>query len=520
MTKPNIILILADDLGYSDIGCYGAADIDSPNLDRLAATGARFSQMYSFARCCPSRAALLTGLHPHQAGVGHMMDDMGTRAYQGYLRDDAVTIAEVLRGAGYRTCMSGKWHVGGFLPAREPESWRPGAPGHPTPMQRGFDRFYGTLAGAGSFFHPHALMEDGDFINDYPDNFYYTDAISDKAIDMIDEAHGDEMPFFLHVAYTAPHWPLHAFPDDIAKYEGAYRGGWDQLRQQRHEELNGLGLLDPAWNISPRDSDSHAWENEENSDWEDLRMAAYAAMIDRMDQGIGKILAKLDALSITDDTLIIFLSDNGGCAEYLAEDGWINSYVPNLPDGRPVLIGNRVGMRPGPADTYMSYDLPWANASNSPFRLYKHWVHEGGISSPCIVHYPAMIDEPAVIHSPIQFIDVLPTFAELAGADYPNEYNENAIQPVEGESFLPALADGDWRRENPLYWEHEGNRAVRVGDWKLVSKHPDDWELYNMIDDRTELNDLSAGERERMQSMSRLYDAWADRCEVRPWPLA
>ncbi|MCY3864216.1 MAG: arylsulfatase [Chloroflexi bacterium] len=519
MTQPNIILILADDLGYSDIGCYGS-EIATPNLDRLAASGARFSQMYSFARCCPSRAALLTGLHPQQAGVGHMMSNRGSRAYQGYLRDDAVTIAEVLKGAGYRTLMSGKWHTGGEYVARHAADWTPGAPGYPIPTQRGFDRFFGTLAGAGSFFHPHALIENGELVDEHPDGFYYTDAITDHALEMIDDAHRDEMPFFLHVAYTAPHWPLHAWPEDIAKYERAYRGGWDRLRQNRHEELNSLGILDPVWRISPRDAESHPWETEPNADWEDLRMATYAAMIDRMDQGIGKIIARLEALNITNDTLIIFLSDNGGCAEYLAEDGWINSYVPNLPDGRPVFIGNRVGMRPGPADTYMSYDLPWANASNSPFRLYKHWVHEGGISSPCIVHYPALIDEPTVIHSPVQFIDVMPTFAELAGTAYPNEFNGNAIQPVEGESFLPALADRAWRRENPLYWEHEGNRAVRLDDWKLVSKHPGDWELYNMIDDRTELNDLSAAEPERVRTMSRLYDAWAERCEVRPWPLS
>ena len=502
MSQPNIILILADDLGYSDIGCFGS-EIATPNLDRLAANGARFSQMYSFARCCPSRAALLTGLHPHQAGVGHMMENRGTRAYQGYLRDDAVTIAEVLKGAGYTTLMSGKWHVGGFLPAREPERWRPGAPGFPTPLDRGFDRFFGTLAGAGSFFHPHALMEDGEFISEYPDDFYYTDAISDKAREMIADAHEQGAPFFLHLAYTAPHWPLHARPEDIAKYEGRYRGGWDTLRKQRHEELNGLGILDPIWRISPRDADSHPWEDNREQEWEDLRMATYAAMIDSMDQGIGRILQTLDALQISDNTMIIFLSDNGGCAEYLAEDGWINSYVPNLPDGRPVRIGNHVGLQPGPADTYMSYDLPWANASNSPFRLYKHWVHEGGISSPCVVSYPAMIEEPTVIHSPTQFIDVLPTCADLAGAAYPAEYEGRAVQQVEGESFRPALEGGAWRRDNPLYWEHEGNRAVRKGDWKLVSKHPGDWELYNMLDDRTELQDLSAGESDRVRKHER-----------------
>lgn len=519
MSQPNIILILADDMGFSDIGCYGS-EIETPNLDFMAQNGARFSQMYSFARCCPSRAALLTGLHPHQAGVGHMVDNRGSRAYQGYLRDDCVTIAEVLKGAGYQTLMSGKWHTGGRLPAREPDVWEPGTKGYPTPQQRGFDQFYGTLVGAGSFFYPHALTENGEFVKEYPDDFYYTDAITDNAIDMISSAHADDQPFFLHVAYTAPHWPLHALPDDIAKYEGKYRHGWDTLRKNRHEELNSLGILNPIWNISPRDDDSHPWADEQYTDWEDLRMAIYAAQIDRMDQGIGRILDTLRDLDIEDDTFIVFLSDNGGCAEYLAEDGWINSFVPDMPNGERVKVGNRQDLRPGAADTYMSYDLPWANASNSPFRLYKHWVHEGGISSPCIVYHPSQIQDACMIHSPIQFIDVLPTFADLAGATYPTEYHGNMIQPMEGESFLPAISNHDWQRENPLYWEHEGNRAVRINEWKLVSKHPDDWELYNMIEDRTELNDLAEGETTRIKNMSALYDVWASRCEVRSWPLA
>ena len=471
MSQPNIILMLADDMGFSDIGCYGS-EIETPNLDRMAENGARFSQMYSFARCCPSRAALLTGLYPQQAGVGHMVQNRGTRAYQGYLRDDAVTIAEVLKGAGYQTLMSGKWHIGGELPARRPEVWQPGSRGYPTPQQRGFDRFYGTLVGGGSFFYPHALTENGEWVSEYPDDFYYTDAISDKAVEMIEDAHRDEQPFFLHVAYTAPHWPLHARAEDIAKYEGKYRDGWDTLRANRHEELNSRGILDPIWAISPRDDASHPWIDEQYRDWEDLRMATYAAMIDCMDQGIGRILEKLDALGIKDNTMIIFLSDNGGCAEYLAEDGWINSFVPNMPDGSRVQVGNRVNLRPGTADTYMSYDLPWANASNSPFRLYKHWVHEGGISSPCIIHYPDKIKEATLIHSPIQFIDVLPTCAALANADYPSEYNGAAIQACEGENFLAALDNPNWQREQPLYWEHEGNRAIRIDEWKLVSKHP------------------------------------------------
>ena len=515
-SQPNIILILADDMGFSDIGCYGS-EIQTPNLDHMAQNGARFSQMYSFARCCPSRAALLTGLYPQQAGIGHMVANRGTRAYQGYLRDDCVTIAEVLKGAGYQTLMSGKWHIGGTLPAHHPEVWQPGTPGHPTPQQRGFDRFYGTLVGAGSFFYPHALTEDGEFVTEYPDDFYYTDAISDKAVEMIEDANESEQPFFLHVAYTAPHWPLHALPEDIAKYEGTYREGWDTLRKNRHEELNSLGILDPIWQISPRDDDSHPWVDEQHTDWEDMRMATYAAQIDRMDQGIGRILDTLRELDIEDNTLIIFLSDNGGCAEFLAEDGHVQRLVLDLPDGSPVQIGNRQELRPGTADTYMSYDLPWANASNSPFRLYKHWIHEGGISSPCIVYWRDKIETPMMIHSPIQFIDVLPTFADIAGASYPDEYNDNTIQPLEGESFAPALSDDSWQREQPLYWEHEGNGAVRIGEWKMVKKYPGSWELYNMIEDRTELNDLIEGEADRVKHMDKLYQDWATRCEVLPW---
>ena len=541
MSQPNIILILADDMGFSDIGCYGS-EIRTPNLDRMAETGARFFQMYSFARCCPSRAALLTGLYPHQAGVGHMVQNLGRRAYQGYLRDEAVTIAELLKGAGYQTLMSGKWHVGGQLPELQPENWQPGAPGYPTPLTRGFDQHFGTLVGSGSFYYPHALTDQGEFLWEYPDDFYYTDAISDKAVEMIDDAQLDARPFFLHVSYTAPHWPLHARPEDIAKYEGLYRDGWDALRQNRHDELNSLGILDPIWQISPRDEEAHPWSEEGHKDWQDLRMATYAAMIDRMDQGIGRIVSRLESLGIAEDTMIVFLSDNGGNAQYLAEDGFVSRQVPDLPDGRPVQLGNRVELRPGPADTYMSYDLPWANASNSPFRLYKYWVHEGGISSPCIVHYPARIKEATLVHSPVQFIDVLPTFAELAGADYPSEYNGVAIQEPEGVSFLPALCDPHWLRDKPLYWEHQGNRAVRIGEWKLVSKHPGTWEhdgsravrigdkklvskhsggweLYNMIKDRTETNDLSGGEADRVRTMAAIYQAWADRCEVRPWPL-
>jgi arylsulfatase A-like enzyme len=516
---PNIILILADDMGFSDIGCYGS-EIRTPNLDQMANKGLRYSQMYNFARCCPSRGALLTGLYPQQSGIGHMMHNYGLSEYQGYLRDDCITIAEVLKTTGYRTLMTGKWHVGGEYDALHPETWTPGKKGYPTPRQRGFDSFYGTLTGAGSYFYPHTLMENDIPINITDSDYYYTDAISDKAVKMIGDAHQEEQPFFLYMAYTAPHWPLHAQQEDIARYRGQYRrGGWESLRAHRHEELKSLGILDPIWNISPRDANAPAWEHTQNQEWEDMRMAVYAAQIDRMDQGIGRVLAKLRELDIEDNTLIMFMADNGGCAEFLAEDGWIENYVQPLPNGERVNVGNRQGIFPGAADTYMSYDLPWANASNSPFRLYKHWVHEGGISTPFIVHWPTQIKTSGIRHTPCQFIDIMATCVQISNAHYPTEYNGQVITPLEGESLVPSFENTDWQRDRPLYWEHEGNRAIRIADWKLVSKHPSNWELYNMIEDRTELHDYAQREPDRVNRLSKLYNEWATRCGVIDYPF-
>lgn len=518
--RPNIILILADDMGYSDIGCFGA-EIRTPNLDAMAERGIRFTQMYNGARCCPTRASLLTGLYAHQAGVGHMVGNHGYPEYQGYLRDDCVTIAEALRLGGYRTLMSGKWHVGGSYNAMDPGSWDPGGPGHPTPRQRGFDRYYGTLDGAGSFFHPHALLRDDTVIHPEGEGYYYTDRITAEACQMIDGAHAEGRPFFLFLSYTAPHWPLHALPEDIAKYEGRYRrGGWDALRASRHESAKGLGILSDRWEITPRDEGAPAWEDVPDPDWEDLRMAVYAAQVDRMDQGIGQVLAKLRALGLEENTLVMFLSDNGGCAELLREDGHVQRYATQTPDGRAIRVGNLPGVRPGGPDTFMSYDLPWANASNSPFRLYKHWVHEGGIATPLVVQWPATIRQPAILHAPCHIIDLMPTFLEAAGVAQPAEYGGRAVQPLEGESLLPALRGEPWQREGVLFWEHEGNLAVRDGDWKLVRKYPGDWELYNMAEDRTELHDLRAADPGRAERMMRWYGEWAARIGVRDWPLA
>ena len=522
MQRPNIVLILVDDMGFSDIGCYGS-EIRTPTLDRLAAGGVRFSQFYNCARCCPTRASILTGLYPHQAGVGHMVGDRHVGpAYQGFLRDDCVTVAEVLRAAGYRTLMSGKWHVGGGYTGNRPETWRPGEPRHPIPVQRGFDRHYGMLGGAGSYFHPPYMIDDDRLIDPgRQPGYYLTDAISEQAVAMIDDAVARQQPFFLYAAYTAPHWPLHAWPDDIERYRGRYaRGGWDAVRTARHEQLKAAGLLDPRWPISPRDEQAPPWPDVPAKQWEDLRMAVYAAQVDRMDQGVGRIVAALEANGVMDNTLILFLSDNGGCAEFVAEDtGTPQPHRYNIPtpDGRPIRVGNTPRIDPGPDDTFASYDLPWANASNTPFRLYKHWVHEGGIATPMIAHWPGVAAAGAAAHAPCHVIDIMATCLDAAGIEHPAEFEGHPVTPIEGESFLPAIRGQRWARQRAICWEHEGNRAVRLDHWKLVSKYPGPWELYDMSTDRTELDDLSGRNPGKLRELTALYDAWAPRVGVVPW---
>ncbi len=537
--RPNIIIMMADDMGWSDIGCYGG-EIKTPTLDQLAAKGVRFTQFYNTGRCCPTRAALLTGLYPHQAGIGWMMSDQKLPGYQGDLKRNCRTIAEVLRPAGYRTYMSGKWHVTKKVRPNEP------ADKHNWPLQRGFDRFFGTIHGAGSFYDPNSLTRDNKLIVPDSKDFFYTDATADNAAMFIKDHKRDhaDKPFFLYVSFTAPHWPMHARPHNIAKYKGKYDSGWDAMRTARYKRQLDMGLIDPAWKLAPRDPRAAAWDDSKNDAdraWHLRNMEVYAAMVDCMDQGIGRIVASLKETGQLDNTLILFLADNGGCAEGMGGNPGIRYRDNNgrddlKPMGKDelqydmipkrtrtgVVLKQGRGVLSGPADTYNGYGVWWANASNTPFREYKHWVHEGGISSPLVAHWPKGIDASRhgqLESQPGHLIDLMATCVDLAGATYPKQVDGRAVTPMQGVSLRPALSGKPLGRKSPIFWEHEGNRAMRDGKWKLVAKGANGpWELYDIDADRTELNNLAEKEPERLKQMADAWEAWAVEALVKPWP--
>jgi arylsulfatase len=434
--------------------------------------------------------------------------------------------------------MVGKWHVTRMT---KPVS---DADRHNWPLQRGFDRFYGTIHGAGSFFDPNTLTRDNQYISPYadpdyqPKEYYYTDAINEHAARFLAE-HAKarpEKPFFLYMAHTAAHWPMHARESDIAKYKGRYDSGYSAIRKTRLEKMKRLGLLDERWKITPQAGD---WSKVNNKAWEARCMEVFAAMVDRMDKGIGDVVDTLKRNGQYENTLILFLQDNGGCAENMGRAGpyRTRAATPPLPpmdvsslqpdmipkqtrDGYPVRQGQ--GVMPGGADTYLGYGEAWANVSNTPFREYKHWEHEGGISTPLIAHWPKGIATKRCNQldaTPAQLIDIMATCVDIAKATYPQVCNYKAVQPMEGVSLAPAFSGETVQRPHPLCWEHEGNRAIRSGDWKLVSKHNQPWELYHMPTDRTEMNDLSTNDPSRVQQMSTQWEAWAKRVGVLPWPL-
>ena len=552
-SRPNVVVILADDMGYSDAGCMGG-EIATPHLDALAAGGLRFPRFYNTGRCCPTRASLLSGHYPHAAGMGWMITDRGTPGYAGSLRKDRPTLAEQVKPAGYRAYIAGKWHV-------TPHTGKYG-PKDDWPLARGFDRYYGTITGAGDYWDPATLVRGDAAISPFADpgrpaeyrpdgsGYHYTDAIADEAARFVaDHAAGrgapggndPDDPFLLYVAFTAPHWPLHAPPEFVEPYDGAYDAGWQAVRERRRAKQIGLGLFDADISLTPPALDWAAVPADRRA-WEADCMEVYAAMVTQMDAGIGRLLAELDRTGAAENTLVLFLQDNGGCAEAMGRDDAFEPrpQAPPFPpiaadvvrskrnyrtrEGFPLRRG--VNVTPGPPDTFLAYGEGWANASNAPFRLYKHWVHEGGIGTPLIARWPAGMREElrgTFVRDRGHLIDLAPTLLELAGAEYPAEFGGADTKPLPGRSLGPALR-GDMRAavldDRPLFWEHEGNRAVSRpdadGDWKLVAVEDGPWELYDLATDRTELRDRAAEFPARAAALADLWDDWAAANDVLP----
>jgi len=534
--KPNIIVILTDDMGFSDIGCYGS-EINTPNIDKLAKDGVRFSHFYNTARCSPSRASLLTGLYPHQAGMGHLStENFAEAGYVDDLSKNAVTMAEVFKTAGYATYMTGKWHIAkNLVNQNDMSNW---------PMQRGFQRYFGTLNGSGSFYDPGTLVSNNTYITP-GDNFYYTNAITDTAVKFIAE-HETANPFFFYIAYTAAHWPLHAPEKEVQKYKGVYDKGWDAIRATRFNKLQKLGIITKEAVLTERGVSIPAWENAPMKDWQARRMEVYAAMIDMMDQGIGKIITTLDKKGMLDNTVILYMHDNGGCAEPLDSDqpeiamtaeqqkthpfAKDSIFVGKKPiytrDGQFIRSG--MGVMPGPANSWVTYGMEWANVSNTPFKMYKHWTHEGGIASPLVIYWPKGVKQKGAIRNQdAHLIDIMATCVDIAGISYPKTYNGHDIQPMEGKSLVGAINNQPIQRDF-IFWEHEGNRAIKAGPWKLVSKTEKNkvftekdqnaWELYNLELDPSETNNLASQYTSKVQELALLWEKEAFRTKALPWP--
>lgn len=498
--KPNIIVILADDMGFSDIGCYGS-EIPTPNIDFLAKGGVRLTQFYNNGRCCPTRASLLTGLFAHQAGIGDMaedpekpkINDEGVPGYRGFLTPNTVTIAEVLRTAGYHTYMTGKWHVG----MDGKEKW---------PLQRGFDKYYGILCGASSYLHPFPprgiTTNNGDMQYDFPKDYYTTDAFGDHAVTYINEQK-DTKPFFMYLAFNAPHWPLQARADDIKLMQGRYEKGWDSVRYERAQKQIAIGMAKPEWGLGEREM--RHWNQLSAQEQKDVayRMTVYAAMVYRMDVNIGKVIAALKKKKELDNTLIMFMSDNGACAEPYQELG-----------GGPMKDIND-GLKYGA----ISYGLGWANTSNTPFKKYKNQTYEGGISAPLIAYWPGRIQSQAGKWNttPYHIIDLMKTACDAGGAIYPATYKGNVITPTEGISMLPAFINGGGKSHEYLYWEHEGHCAIRYGNWKLTKPAlANQWELYDLDHDRAEKRDVAALHPDIVKSLDLKWQTWANSHQVFP----
>ena len=528
--RPNIVVILADDLGYSDLGCYGG-EINTPNLDKLAVEGVRFTRFYNTSRCCPTRASLLTGVYNQQAGIGEMTTPTQAPGYRGTLTDNVVTLAEVLKDAGYRTAMTGKWHVSNTIvqPTKEDQlKWLNHQESHPYfspveqyPVNRGFEKYYGNIFGVVNFFDPFSLVNGTEAVKSVPSGYYHTDALNDTAVAYVKEMSKGKEPFFLYLAHTAPHWPLHALPEDIKKYEDTYKAGWDAIREGRYKRMVEQGLIDPVTTpLSARKGKELNWESNPDKEWDARAMAVHAAMVDRMDQGIGRLINALKETGELENTLIVFLSDNGASPENSMRYGPGFDRPSETRDGRKIAYPVNKEVLPGDELTFTSIGDRWANVSNTPYQYAKAQSYEGGVRTPVIAYWPAGIKNKGAITQQMGHVmDFMPTFVELAGAKYPTEYKGKAIQPLTGISLLPALKGKETTTDRALYNEHFGARFAREGEWKLVSLAGDTtWHLYNINQDETELNDVAAKYPEVVEKLSAQWRHWANTHQVYPKP--
>jgi arylsulfatase A-like enzyme len=524
--KPNIVLILVDDMGYSDLGAFGG-EVRTPNIDSLAKGGLRFTQSYNSARCCPSRAALLTGLYSHQAGIANFTGGDSTAklgpAYLGKINKQCVTLAEVLRQSGYSTYGVGKWHVG------QAEN----------PVDRGFEEYYGFIRG-----HSASQWKE-DVYKRFPEDrkpeidftgeeFYATEAFNSYAVEFLKQAEKRDKPFFLYLAHSSPHFPLHAPAKTRDSYLDIYRRGWDALREERYQRQKESGLATEAWKFTERsdvpvdrDDIANGFPGKQNPAWADVpadrredlayRMATFAAMVEHVDRGIGKIIAQLKKSGDLDNTLILLTSDNGACYEWgpFGFDGTSRK-------GKTILHKSEALQQVGGPTSYHSVGSAWSCLSNTPLRMYKHFNHEGGNCSPLIAHWPAGIAKAdRWVRTPIHLIDVMPTICAASGAAYPAEFGGNKIIPVEGSSLAPIFAGGESLPERTLCFDHFESSAIRQGDFKLVRGNKRyknrTWELYNISKDRCETNNLIATQPEKAKELEKIWEDWALRVKVSPY---
>lgn len=512
--RPNIMLIVVDDMGYSDLQCFGG-EVQSPSLNSLAEDGSRFTQFFNCGRSCPSRASLLTGCYPHEVGI----TGMGLS-----LTRNCVTVAEALKNAGYHTGMSGKWHLSrtqGIGNNNDQMLWlshqgffdRPFSDINTYPCNRGFDEHWGTIWGVSDHFDPFSLVhnEQPVFTDGIPDGFYYADFVADKAIDMLDDYAKDDDPFFMYVAFQEPHWPVQAKQSDIDKYKGVYDDGWDALRQRRYDKMVEMGLIDPAQTPNAPNMSNRPWNNESNKAWQSANMEVHAAMVDCVDQNIGRIIAELKAKGMYENTLIVFSSDNGASSENYNIGDFDRHNMTR--DGEMVIHDAAV---PGGQLSYNYLGTGWAGAVNTPFRYWKTQSFHGGVAAPTIIKWPESMhaEKNTIVNEPCNFIDFMPTCLDVAGAAYPTTYNGNKIQPIadEARSLVPmAKAGAKWDTERIMFWEHENGKAVRTPDWRLTmhTNGNGGWQLFDMHNDYSETTNVASEHPEVVKDLRRKWNVWA-----------